>query len=122
MVVGRVLQIVAHRRSKCIVKPSVREKSVVKRRKSLMAGVVQYRYHCTFLSGCISRTLLKTIDCEEFKIALNFDPVSCSYLDEYNKGGHKLPTSSLNNYTLCAFSTLEYLEQRIIESEIPQKF
>ena len=45
MVVGRVLQIVAHRRSKCIVKPSVPEKSVVKGRKSLMVGVVQYRYH-----------------------------------------------------------------------------
>ena len=47
MVVGRVLQIVAHRRSKCIVKPSVPEKSVVKGRKSLMVGVVQYRYHCS---------------------------------------------------------------------------
>ena len=74
----------------------------------------------TFLSGYISRSLLKTIDREDCKIALNFDPVSSSYLDEYNKGGLKLPTSSLNN-TQCAFSTLEYLEQIILESEIPSK-
>ena len=75
----------------------------------------------TFLSGAISRSLLKTIDCEECKIAPNFDPVSSSYLDEYNKWGLKLPTSSLNNYTQCAFFTLEYLEQIILESEIPSK-
>ena len=53
----------------------------------------------TFLSGYISRALLKNIDCEECKIALGSDPVSSSYLDEYNKGGLKLPTYSLNNYT-----------------------
>ena len=41
----------------------------------------------TFLSGYISRSLLKNIDCEECKIALGLDPVSSSYLDEYNKGG-----------------------------------
>ena len=44
----------------------------------------------TFLSGYISRSLLKNIDCEECKIALGLDPVSSSYLDEYNKGGLKL--------------------------------
>ena len=38
-------------------KPSVPEKSVVKGRKSLMAGVVQYRYHCTTYSGvCLLAT------------------------------------------------------------------
>ena len=64
--------------------------------------------------------MLKSIDCEECKIALNSDPVSSSYLDEYNKGGLKLPTSSLNNYTQSAFSILDYLEQRILEQEIAQ--
>ena len=39
----------------------------------------------TFLSGYISHSLLKSIDCEECKIALNIDPVSSIYLDEYNK-------------------------------------
>ena len=34
-----------------------------------------------FLSGYISRALLKNIDCEECKIALGSDPVSSSYLD-----------------------------------------
>ena len=53
----------------------------------------------TFLSGDISRSLLKSTDCEEYKRALNIDPVSSSYLDDLNKGGLKLPTSALNNYT-----------------------
>ena len=75
----------------------------------------------TFLSGYISRSLLKNIDCEECKRALNIDPVSSSYLDDLNKGGLKLPTSSLNNYTQCAFSILDYLKQRILELEIPSK-
>ena len=57
----------------------------------------------TFLSGYISRSLLKSTDCEECKRALNIDPVSSSYLDDLNKGGLKLPTSALNNYTQCAF-------------------
>ena len=75
----------------------------------------------TFLSGYISRSLLKNIDSEECKRALNMDPVSSSYQDDLNKGGLKLPTSSLNNYTQCAFSILDYLEQRILELEIPSK-
>ena len=41
----------------------------------------------TFLSGYISRSLLKSTDCEECKRALNIDPVSSSYLDDLNKGG-----------------------------------
>ena len=75
----------------------------------------------TFLSGYISRSLLKSTDCEECKRALNIDPVTSSYLDDLNKGGLKIPTSSLNNYTQCAFSILDYLEQRILELEIPSK-
>ena len=38
----------------------------------------------------ISRSLPKTIDCEECKKALSLDPVSSSYLDDYNKGGGQL--------------------------------
>ena len=57
----------------------------------------------TFISGYISRSLLKKIDCEDCKKALNSDPVSSAFLDEQNKGGLKLPTSSLINYTRCAF-------------------
>ena len=60
----------------------------------------------TFLSGYISRSLLKSTDCEECKRALNIDPVSSSYLDDLNRGGLKLPTSALNNYTQCAFLSL----------------
>ena len=75
----------------------------------------------TFLSGYISRSLLKSTDCEECRRALNIDPVSSSYLDDLNKGGLKLPTSALNNYTQCAFSILDYLEQRILELVTPSK-
>ena len=75
----------------------------------------------TFLSGYISRSLLKSTDCEESKRALNIDPVSSSYLDDLNKGGLKLPTSALNNYTQCAFYILDYLEQRILELVTPSK-
>ena len=75
----------------------------------------------TFLSGYISCSLLKSTDCEECKRALNIDPVSSSYLDDLNKGGLKLPTSALNNYTHCAFSFLDYLEQRILELVTPSK-
>ena len=54
----------------------------------------------TFISRYISRSLLKNIDCEDCKKAFNSDPVSSAYLDEQNKGGLKLPTSSLNNYSV----------------------
>ena len=75
----------------------------------------------TFLSGYISRSLLKSTSCEECKRALNIDPVSSSYLDDLNKGGFKLSTSALNNYTQCEFSILDYLEQRILELVTPSK-
>ena len=75
----------------------------------------------TFISGYISRSLLKSIDCEVCRIALNNDPVSNAYLDDYNKGGLKLPTSSLTSYTQCAFSILDHLEERILEVDVPSK-
>ena len=75
----------------------------------------------TFVSGYISRSLLESIDCEECKIALTNDPVSSTYLDDYNRGGLKIPTSALNSYTQCAFSILNHLEQRILEVDVPSK-
>ena len=75
----------------------------------------------TSLSGYISHSLLKSIDCEACRIALNNDPVSSAYLDYYNKGRLKLPTSSLNSYTQCAFSILNHQEQRILEVDVLSK-
>ena len=75
----------------------------------------------TFVSGYISRTLLNSLDCEECKIAFTNDPVSSSYLDDYNRGGLEIPTSALNSYTQCGFSILDHLEQRILEVDVPSK-
>ena len=75
----------------------------------------------TFVSGYISRSLLNSLDCEECKIALTNDPVSSTYLDDYNRGGLEIPTSGLNSYTQCAFSILDHLEQRILEVDVPFK-
>ena len=75
----------------------------------------------SFISGYISHSLLKSIDCEACRIALNNDPVYSAYLDDYNKGGLKLTTSSLNSYTQCAFSILDHLEQKILEVGVPSK-
>ena len=60
----------------------------------------------TFVSGYISRSLLNSLDCEECKIALTNDPVSSTYLDDYNRGGLEIPTSALNSYTLSLFSII----------------
>ena len=60
----------------------------------------------TFVSGYKSRSLLKSIDCEESKIALTNDPVSSIYLNDYNRGGLKIPTTALNSNTQCVFSIL----------------
>ena len=73
------------------------------------------------VSGYISRSLLNSLDCEECKIALTNDPMSCTYLDDYNRGGLEIPTSALNSYTQCAFSILDHLEQRILEVDVPSK-
>ena len=71
----------------------------------------------TFVSGYISRSLLKSLalDCEECKIALTNDPVSSTYLDDYNRGGLEIPTSALNSYTQCSFSILDHLEQGFLK-------
>ena len=50
-----------------------------------------------------------------------YDPVSSAYLDDHNKGGLKLLTSSLTSYTECAFSILDHLEERILEVDVPSK-
>ena len=75
----------------------------------------------TFVSGYISRSLLNSLDCEECKIALTNDPVSSTYLDDYDRGGLEIPTSALNSYAQCAFSILDDLEQRILEVDVPSK-
>ena len=75
----------------------------------------------TFISGYLSRSLLKNIGCEDCKKALNSDPVSSAYLDGQNKGGLKLSTSSLNNYTQCSFPILDHFEQIILELDFPSK-
>ena len=49
----------------------------------------------TFVSGYISRSLLNSLDFEVCKIALTNDPVSSTYLDDYNRGGLEIPTSAL---------------------------
>ena len=75
----------------------------------------------TFVLGYISRSLINSLDCEECKIARTDDPVSSTYLDNYNRGGLEIPTSALNSYTQCAFFILDHLEQRILEVDVPSK-
>ena len=64
----------------------------------------------TFVSGYILRSLLNSLDCEECKIALTNNPVSSTYLDDYNRGGLEIPTSALNSYILYVPKVFSYLK------------
>ena len=73
------------------------------------------------ISGYISHKLLKDVSCLDCVNSLQQDPIQTQYLQDLDRGGLTLPSSSLNNFVESAFCVLEASETEIVQTEFPWK-
>ena len=74
-----------------------------------------------YISGYISHKLLKDVSCLDCVNSLQQDPIQTQYLQDLDRGGLTLPSSSLNNFVESAFCVLEASETEIVQTEFPWK-
>ena len=97
-----------------ILKPqSINYEHLVLSEKSLQ--VVAY------ISRYISDRLLKDASCSDCINLLHQDPTLTEYLQNLDRGGFTLPSSTLNHYVTSAFCVLEASETEIVQTTIPWK-
>ena len=72
-----------------------------------------------YISGYISHRLLKDGSCSDCVNLLLQDPILTEYLQNLDRGGLTLPSSTLNHYMVSAFCVLEASETEIVQTTIP---